>query len=324
MEEKKQKIVTIGGGSGHFVLLSGLRDLPGIDITAIVSMIDSGGSSGRLRDEFGILPPGDILKCIIALSPHRQVAQEILLKRFQGISKLNGHNAGNLLMTMLSRYTSFTQAVSALSEILEVKGNILPVSIDKATLVAQLSDGNRIYGEYAIGTGKNRIGKKISQLSMVPHQNDAVTAYEPVIEAIKEAHYIILAPGDLYSSIISNLIVPGIKEALQQTNASLIYVLNIMTRPGETHNFQANDFVRELEYYIGKPINQILFNNQKPPDDILEKYLIQPSQFVYMDVANEQWKNYSVHASDLLQVTKGIVRHDAAKLARLIQHIINS
>jgi uncharacterized cofD-like protein len=148
MNNEQQNIVTIGGGSGQFVLLSGLRDIEGIEITAIVSMTDSGGSTGRLRDELGILPPGDILKCILALSPHRDIARAILLKKFTTNNRLKGHDAGNMLLTMLSQYTGcFSEGIRAFAEILDVRGTILPVSLDKATLVAELTDGSRIYGE---------------------------------------------------------------------------------------------------------------------------------------------------------------------------------
>ena len=142
------QVATIGGGSGHFALLSGLKDLAGISITAIVSMVDSGGSTGRLRDELGTLPPGDILKCIVALSPHQAFSRTILQKRFQKDRRLKGHNAGNMLLTMLSQYTgSFPTGVTALSEILDTKGTILPVTTDQATLVAELTDGQRIFGD---------------------------------------------------------------------------------------------------------------------------------------------------------------------------------
>ena len=135
------KILTIGGGSGQYALLAGLRELSSVDMTAVVSMVDSGGSTGRLRDELGILPPGDVLKCILALSPHRDIARTIFLKRFTADRRLKGHNAGNMLLTMLSRYTgSFPSGIQALAEILDVRGRILPVTIDKATLVAELTD----------------------------------------------------------------------------------------------------------------------------------------------------------------------------------------
>jgi uncharacterized cofD-like protein len=151
MKNEEQTLVTIGGGSGQFALLSGLRNLDGINITAVVSMVDSGGSTGRLRDELGILPPGDVLKCILALSPHHDIARILFLKRFIKDRRLKGHNAGNMLLTMLSQYTgSFPTGVQALGEILDAKGTILPVTIDKATLVAELTDGTHIYGETAI------------------------------------------------------------------------------------------------------------------------------------------------------------------------------
>ncbi len=144
---EKKKIVTIGGGSGQFALLTGLRELDDLDITAVVAMVDSGGSTGRLRDELGALPPGDILKCILALSPHGDIARSILLKRFAKDRRLQGHNAGNMLLTMLSHYTgSFPAGINALAEILDTRGTILPVTIDRATLVAELTDGSKIFG----------------------------------------------------------------------------------------------------------------------------------------------------------------------------------
>ena len=170
------QVVTIGGGSGQFALLSGLRNLEGIEVTAIVSMVDSGGSTGRLRDELGILPPGDILKCILALSPHNEASRHLLQKRFQNDRRLRGHNAGNMLLTMLSRYTgSFPTGVSALAEILDVRGTILPVTTDRATLVAELTDGSRIYGERAIDMPRGHQREKIQDVFLVPHHNESIT-----------------------------------------------------------------------------------------------------------------------------------------------------
>jgi 2-phospho-L-lactate transferase/gluconeogenesis factor (CofD/UPF0052 family) len=166
---KKRKVVTIGGGTGQFALLSGLRDLEGVEITAVVSMADSGGSTGRLRDELGILPPGDVLKCILALSPYHSMARTILLKRFTSDIKLKGHNAGNLLLTMLSDYAgSFPAGIQALVEILNVRGKILPVTIDKATLVAELSDGERIYGQAAINVPQGARRERFRTFSWFP------------------------------------------------------------------------------------------------------------------------------------------------------------
>ena len=191
MKDEKQKVVTIGGGSGQFALLSGLRDLEEIEISSVVSMVDSGGSTGRLRDELGILPPGDVLKCILALSPHHDIARTILQKRFVKIRRLQGHNAGNMLLTMLSRYTgSFPAGIQALAEILDVRGTILPVTIDRATLVAELADGSRIYGQTAIDIPRCTEREKIRDVFIVPHHSDSISVYPPVIEAIKRGlHY---------------------------------------------------------------------------------------------------------------------------------------
>jgi uncharacterized cofD-like protein len=248
MQSKRRKkpfhVVTIGGGSGQYALLSGLRDIADIRISAVVSMMDSGGSTGRLRDELGTLPPGDILKCILALSPHQETARAIFQKRFNKDRRLKGHNAGNMLLTMLSRYTgSFPAGVQALAEILDARGEILPVTIDRATLVAELTDGSRVFGESAIDTPRGHQRETIRDVYLVPHHSDTITVFPPVLEAIADADYIILGPGDLFTSIIPNLIVPGLKEKLKAVSAPIYYVVNIMTKFGETNHFQACDFI---------------------------------------------------------------------------------
>ena len=209
-DSQRLHVVTIGGGSGQFALLSGLRQLARIRISAVVSMMDSGGSTGRLRDELGTLPPGDILKCILALSPHQDMARSIFQKRFKKDRRLKGHNAGNMLLTMLSRYTgSFPAGVQALAEILDVRGQILPVTIDRATLVAELTDGTRIFGESAIDMPRGHQRETIRDVYLVPHHSDAISVFPPVLKAIADADVIILGPGDLFTSIIPNLLVPG-------------------------------------------------------------------------------------------------------------------
>ena len=254
MDSKPIKLLTLGGGSGQFALLSGLRDLERVEITAVVSMVDSGGSTGRLRDEFGILPPGDILKCIVALSPHREMARGLLLKRFIEDRRLKGHNAGNLLLTMLSRYTeSFPAGVQALAEILDVRGRILPVTVDQATLVAELTDGTRIFGEKAIDVPRGTQREKIRDVFLVPHHSESISVYPPVIDAAWWADYIVIGPGDLFTSIIAGLIVPGVKEAFRKSRAKVLYILNIMTKFGETHKFSGWDFVARLESFLGRP-----------------------------------------------------------------------
>jgi len=318
----KTKMVTIGGGSGQFALLSGLRILEEIEITAVVSMVDSGGSTGRLRDELGILPPGDVLKCILALSPHHDIVRKILLKRFTEDSRLEGHNAGNMLLTMLSQYTgSFPTGVHALAEILEARGTILPVTIDKATLVAELTDGSHIYGETAIDIPRGTQREKICNVFLVPHHSDSISVYPPVVEAIRSVDYIIIGPGDLFTSIIPNLIVPGVTEAIKQTSATLLYVINIMTKFGETHNFVGVDFVKKLEDYLERQVDGVIYNTERPDEYLLDEYEKQKAEFVEIDVNDAWWGDRKVYTAQMLDSSGGIVRHDSKRLASLIREI---
>ncbi|UCF91919.1 MAG: YvcK family protein, partial [Desulfobacterales bacterium] len=295
-----------------------------IETTAVVSMVDSGGSTGRLRDELGILPPGDVLKCILALSPHRDMARAIFLKKFTLDRRLQGHNAGNMLLTMLSRYTgSFPAGIQALAEILDARGSILPVTIDKATLVAELTDGTRIYGETAIDVPRGTQREKIRDVFLVPHHSDSISVYPPVIDAIEGADYIIIGPGDLFTSIIPSLIVPGVKEALQKTKAPVLYVVNIMTKFGETHNFTGRDFVRKLENSIHRQVDGIIYNTKKPDTDLLNQYLAQKAEFVEIDGPDDWYGLRKIYAADILDTSGGIVRHDSKKLAAFLNQIFS-
>lgn len=322
MKSSALNIVTIGGGSGQFALLSGLRSLALFNISAVVSMMDSGGSTGRLRDELGILPPGDILKCILALSPHQDIARSILLKRFTADRRLIGHNAGNMLLTMLSRYTgSFPSGISALAEILDVRGQILPVTIDRATLVAELTDGSRVFGERAIDTPRGTQREKIRDVYLVPHHSDAISVYPPVLNAISQADYIIMGPGDLFTSIIPNLIVPGLMEAICRSSAPLLFVINIMTKFGETNNFEAFDFVEKLEQHTGRRIDGVIYNTRKPEEKLLHQYSRQKSEFVKIDKDHPDWGDRNIYVADLLETSGGIIRHHSYKLAKVIERI---
>jgi uncharacterized cofD-like protein len=319
-----KKIVTIGGGSGQFILLSSLRDFEDIDITAIVSMVDSGGSTGRLRDELGILPPGDILKCILALSPYKRACRSILLKRFEKDRRLAGHSAGNMLLTMLSRYTgNFPTGVAALAEILDVDGTILPVTVDRATLVAELTDGKRIYGEEAIDLPRGTQREQIKDVFLVPHHQAFISVYPPVLDAIKDADYIFIGPGDLFTSIIPNLIVPGVKEALKTTRAKIYFIINIMTKFGETHNFSGKDFINNLEERLERQVDGLIGNNTKPTQRVLDIYSKQKSDFVYIDQTDPFWEKRALHLNDVLDTNATIVRHDPKKLSSIILKIIN-
>jgi len=317
--KRKQKIVTIGGGSGQYVLLSALRDLLNINITAIVSMVDSGGSTGRLRDEFGVLPPGDILKCVLALTPEREAAREILQTRFKSHNRLRGHNAGNLLLTILSQHAgSFASGVEALAEVLNCQGKVLPVTIDKATLVAELTDGSQLYGEAAIDVPRGNQRQKIKNAFLVPHHSDVITVYPPVISAIREADYIIIGPGDLYTSIVPNFLVPGVKEAINKAKAKLIYIVNIMTKFGETDNYTAGQFVKTIEKNIGKPVNFVIVNREQPGSAIVNKYKKEKASLVKCDLAEKR-----IIKADLLEMEGGIIRHNIKNLSEIIIKILN-
>lgn len=320
-----KKIITIGGGSGQFALLSGLRMLDGVAITAIVSMVDSGGSTGRLRDELGILPPGDILKCILALSPQPETARALLLKRFIKDRRLRGHNAGNMLLTMLSRYTgSFASGVMALAEILDVKGNILPVTTDQATLVAELTDGTRIFGENAIDIPRGHQRDKIKDVYLVPHHCNGIHVHPPVLAAIEEADYIVMGPGDLFTSIIPNLIVPGVSEALKKSKAQLLYMVNIMTKFGETHNFKGADFIQQLESFIQRDLDGIIYNNQRPGEALCSLYAQQKSEFVEAPDNDPLWQQRRIISVDLLDTQACIIRHDPKKVYQIMKIIIQA
>ena len=323
MRKKRTRLLTIGGGSGQFALLSALRDLEDIEITSVVSMTDNGGSTGRLRDELGILPPGDALKCVVALSPLRDAAQRILLKRLNGFGRLEGHNAGNMLLTMLSDYTgSFPTAINTLSEILEINGTVLPATTDKATLVAELSGGRRIYGESAIDMPQGEQRGKIKELFLVPHFNNTISVYPPVAEAIENSDFIFIGPGDLYTSIIASLIVPGVKEQIQKTRAKILFVLNIMTKFGETHDFSGYDFVRTIEDTIDRQVHGIIYNNRRPAEHLLERYIKEKSEFVKLDDMENWIGERAVYDGDLLNASADIARHDPRKLSLLIDRIL--
>jgi uncharacterized cofD-like protein len=318
------KLVTLGGGSGQFALLSGLRDLENVDITAIVSMVDSGGSTGRLRDEFGILPPGDVLKCIVALSPHREMARVLLLKRFIEDRRLKGHNAGNMLLTMLSRYAgSFPAGIQALAEILDVRGRILPVTIDPGTLVAELTDGTRIFGENAIDVPRGTQREKIRDVFLVPHHSESISVYPPVIDAAWWADYILIGPGDLFTSIIPGLIVPGVADAFRKSRGRLLFVMNIMTKFGETHQFTGWEFVARLEDVFQREVDGIIYNSARPDENLLEQYRRQKAEFVELDPRDPRWGKRRIYSDDLLETSGGIVRHDPRKLAGLIRRVID-
>lgn len=318
---KKNKIVVIGGGTGSFVLLSGLKAYP-VELTAIVPVTDDGGSTGRLRDEFGFLPVGDMRQCLAALAPENGQLRKLLLYRFDKGKGLQGHNLGNLLLTALEDMVgSEPEAIAQAAKIFRLKGRVLPVSKKLVKLAAQYSTGKTIVSEHKIEVHKLKPKEKITKLYTVPQAKINLEA----ADAIKQADLIILAPGDLYNSIIANLVIDGTKSAIQASKAKLVYVVNLMTLNSQTHGFTASDHLKEIEKYAARKIDQILVNNQAIPAPVIKAYKKQEEYPVKDDLGSDSRvirqpflakSTYQKPKSDALK--RSLLRHDSQKLAKVI------
>ncbi|MCL5017208.1 MAG: YvcK family protein [Patescibacteria group bacterium] len=319
IKKSNKKIVVIGGGTGVFTVLTGLK--PYFDnLTAIVTMADDGGSTGILREEFGILPPGDIRRALIALSAtNDKMLAQLFSYRFERGLGLAGHSFGNLLITVLERITkNFEEAVNEAGKILSIKGRVIPVTLGNARLVAELENGQKIMGETNIDIPKHDGNLRIKNIFLRP----AVQVNPNAKKAIMEADIVIIGPGDLYTSLIPNLLVGGMKEALKKTEAKKIYLVNVMTKFGETNNFKASDFVRIISDYLGKNVlDYAVINNKKPPLKNLSLYVKEGSDFVEPDLEGGRNKKMTIIKSDLLRSGK-LIRHDPKKLGKLIKMII--
>lgn len=320
-----KKVVVIGGGTGTFATLSGLKKFP-VDLTAIVTVADNGGSTGRLRDQFGILPPGDFRMALVALSPEdddQQVLRQLFLYRFsQGEEGLKGHNFGNLFLTALTDILgSEEKALAYASKILRIKGRVLPVSTQPLNLVAQYENGEILRGESSIDDPPETHDphQKIKELWLEPN----AVCSPLVTDAILSADLIVLGPGDLYTSILPNLLVKGVSAALQKTSAKAAFVINLMTKLGQTANFTAKDFVNEVEKYMQRLPDLVLVDSKKYPQEILELYEAEGGSPVVDDLKDEDFlvvrENIS---SDLVyakpkgdELKRSLIRHDPDKLA---------
>jgi uncharacterized cofD-like protein len=322
-------IVSIGGGTGLSTLLSGLKDYVGTRIeslTAIVTVTDDGGSSGRLREEFQILPPGDIRNCMVALAEDEHLLTKLFQYRFESEGDLSGHSFGNIFLTALTAVTGdFLEAIKMTSEVLAIKGRIFPSTMEDIALVAELDDGNIVEGETHIVASRRRINRLwLSRKHSKP--------LPETLQAIKQADVITIGPGSLYTSIIPNLLVDGIVEALRDSAALKIYVSNIMTQPGETEGFSGEDHLRAL--YKHSPdlqIDYVIVNSAPIHEHMREKYRADGAVQVEFESLSGQgpWQNVTVAVdpetsvsfravmADLLS-EKAVVRHDPHKLARLI------
>jgi uncharacterized cofD-like protein len=323
--EQEMRIACVGGGTGLFTLLLGLKTLSGIQLSSIVSMSDDGGSTGRLRDIFGILPPGDVRRSLIALSTAPDLLNELMQHRFKGGGAgFEGHNLGNLLLTALSEMRgSMTQAVKSLGDILNIQGHVIPVTETINTLHAELQDGKVISGEHRIGLFEGSDpALKITRLWQEP----PAQACPDALEAVLNAKFVILGPGDLFTSIIPNLIVNGMAEAVAASQARKIYICNVMTKPGETTNFQVSDHVRELLKYLKKDcLDIVLCSSTRFSPDAEARYR-EKSQAPVVEhnpLVLQGMTKAKILWADIASETE-LVRHDSLKLAAELKKIFES
>ncbi len=309
--ERGPKIVVIGGGTGLSTLLQGLKSYTS-KITAIVTVADDGGSSGRLREEFGVLPPGDIRNCLVALAEAGPLMQRLFQYRFSGESVLRGHNFGNLFITAMTQITGdFERAIQASSRVLAIRGRVIPSTCMKVRLVAEHEDGTLTVGE-------SKISEYPVLIRRVYLEPADVAPTQEALRAIREAEVIVLGPGSLYTSIIPNLLVEGIIEAIVESKALKIHVCNVMTQFRETAGFKASDHVRALVAHTNPGVLQVcIVNTRAVPDALLERYRQEHAEPVVPDVETVRKLGYQVVADEVISV-QDYVRHDSDKLARLI------
>lgn len=305
------RVVAVGGGTGLSALLSGIK-LFTSNITAIVTVTDTGGSSGRLREEMDILPPGDIRNCLVALADAGPLIRDLFQYRFEDGTGLKGHSFGNLFITALSKVTGdFEKAVAESSKVLAIRGRVIPSTLEKVTLVGEFMDGTTIEGETNITDAQ----KPLRNIRIKPEN---CRACPEAIDAIENADLIILGPGSLYTSILPNLLIQDIYDSILKADAYKLYVNNVMTQPGETEGFSAWDHLRVLlEHTDPRIVDACFVNVQNIPEEMISKYQKKGAEPVKMDLEKIREKGYEIIQGDILKID-GQVRHDPERLARLV------
>ena len=304
-----KNVVVIGGGTGLSTLLRGLKLFP-MNITAIVTVADDGASSGRLRKEFDTPAVGDLRNVLVSLSEAEEpLVEDLLQYRFSTYSDLDKHALGNLVLTAMYNITgSLTESLEALSKIFNIKGKVLPITEDKAILVAHTTDGKTIEGESKI----TKAGKHIKKIEY----KNKVRVTPQVLDAVKEADLIIVGIGSLYTSIIPNLLPREMKKALMQSKAKKMYICNIMSEHGETDDYNVSDCVKQINKYVGKNfVDVVLANKKKVPDEILELYKLEKAKQIMLDKEEVKKMGVDLIASDLLTINNNQARHDYVKTA---------
>ncbi len=316
-----KKICTIGGGTGNFVALRGLKHYD-VDLSAIVSMADDGGSTGILRDDLGVLPAGDARQCIVALSNSSRLMRSLMNYRFES-GNLRGHSFGNLFLSALEKVTgSFEKAIEEVSRILSIKGKVIPVTTQQVRLKMVLKNRKLLEGEKEIYLSEE-IDQGYDSLYLEPYPK----ANPRAISEIMNADAIVMGPGGLYTSIIANLLVEGIPEALKETKATTIFVVNLMNRKGQTTGFRVSDYLREIKRFIGEDIfDYVLVNNQAPPQELIDKYSSE-GELVENDMTEDRvilapllGPLEEKSSIDLLK--RSLIRHDSQKLAGELMRMI--
>ncbi len=315
--ERGPKIVAIGGGHGLSTLLSGLKEYT-TNLIAIVTVADSGGSSGRLRKAFDVLPPGDIRNCLVSLADAPSLMGELFQFRFKEDSELKGHNFGNLFITAMSQLTGdFKRAIEESSRVLAIRGKVLPSTLNRVSLVAEYKDGSLTEGEAEIPKKRRKI-QRVYLKSNEPDSSGKITPTLEAIEAIKEAQIIVIGPGSLYTSILPNLVIKEIAQAIVESSALKIYICNVMTQPGETGNFSASEHVKVLiEHTHPRIFDYCLLNTKLPPQDLLKRYAEEEAYPVEADANQIRKMGYKVVEENLLHTTD-FIRHDSKRLAKII------
>jgi uncharacterized cofD-like protein len=323
-----KKIVTVGGGTGSYTVLRGLKHFDDVEIVAIVSMADDGGSTGVLRDELGVLPPGDVRQCLLALSLHGEVVRKLMGYRFEE-GTLKGHSFGNILLAGLEKTAgSFVKGVEIASDILRIKGKVVPVTEDIANLVISLQDGTELLGENTI----NHADIQSTGFKKLSFQK-VVSINEHAKKAILEADLIVLGPGNLYCSVLPNLIVDGFKEALKETKAKIVVLINLTNKKGHTLFFKVSDYVNIIEKILDKKVDYILCNNETPSDEQVAIYKMKEGDGVLVinDMEDDERvvlapvlsHDIVVHDNhDAIAQVRSFIRHDSKKIAEALHDLV--
>lgn len=309
------KIVIIGGGTGLPVLLRGLKKYP-LDITAVVTVADDGGSSGRLRDEMDIPPPGDIRNVLAALSDVEPLIEEMFQHRFTS-NELSGHSLGNLILAAMTSITgNFVHAIQEMSKVLNVNGRVLPAATESVVLHAEMEDGTIVSGESKIPYS----GKKIKRVFLTP---EIAQPLPETIHAIRQADLIILGPGSLFTSILPNLLVPKLGQEVARAKAKKVYICNLMTQAGETLDFTASDHVKALYNHMKCSfLDTILVNSENIPESILNRYSEELAKPVHFDFNQLYELGLEVVQGEIMSLENGVIRHDTKEVASILYNLL--